>query len=113
MEKLTKTDSKLTFAQTKFSCPTYERLKMPEEKRLSETARYLFHFTIKFGKFYNFKNTVKLYLLKGPIQNTESDFYGVFQLHFYENLFIPAKNIKIINHNSLTKTTVQKLLYEP
>ena len=112
-EKLTQTDSKLTVVQTNFSCPTYERLKKPEEKRLSETARDLFHFTIKDGKFHNFKNPVKLYLLKDPIQNTESDFCGVFQLHFYKNLFILAKNIKIINHNRLTKTTVQKLLYEP
>ena len=34
-------------------------------------------------------------------------------MYFYENLFNPMENKKIINYNNLTKTKVQKLLNEP
>ena len=53
--------------------------------------------------------TVKL---EDPIQNTESNFCGINQQYFGENLFNPIENRKIINLNNLRKTTVQKLLNE-
>ena len=36
----------------------------------------------------------------------------MFQLYFYQNLFDPLNNSKIINQNKLTKDTVLKLLNE-
>ena len=47
-------------------------------------------------------------------QNTSlnSSTCGIFQLHFFENLFNPDKNSKIQNENKLEKNTVEMLLKE-
>ena len=37
---------------------------------------------------------------------------GIFQLYFYENLFVPSFESLIVNDEKLTKNTIRKLLKE-
>ena len=37
---------------------------------------------------------------------------GLFQLYFYKNLFDPDKKSKILNHQTLTKNTLQNRINE-
>ena len=51
-------------------------------------------------------------MVEDRIQDLNSSTCGIFQLHFYENLFNPDKNSKIQNENKLKKNTLEMLLNE-
>ena len=46
------------------------------------------------------------------LQDLDSSTCGMFQLHFYDNLFNPNENSKIQNDTKLTKRPVETLLNE-
>ena len=60
----------------------------------------------------NLKSFVNIWMVEDTIQNLDSGTCGIFQLHFYENLFNPDKNSKIQNESKLKKSTVEMLLNE-
>ena len=60
----------------------------------------------------NLKIFVNIWMVEDTIQNLDSSTCGIFQLHFYENLFNPDKNSKIQNESKLKKSTVEMLLNE-
>ena len=49
-------------------------------------------------------------LVDDKIQETYLDTCGLFQLYFYQNLFNPNENSKILNGEHYTKKTVELLL---
>ena len=51
-------------------------------------------------------------MVEDKIQDLNSSTCGIFQLHFYENLFNPDKNSRIQNDSKLKKSTVKMLLNE-
>ena len=51
-------------------------------------------------------------MVEDRIQDLNSATCGIFQLHFYENLFNPDQNNTIQNESKLKKTTVETLLNE-
>ena len=51
-------------------------------------------------------------MVEDKIQDLNSSTCGIFQLHFYENLFNPDKNSRIQNDSKLKKSTVEMLLNE-
>ena len=51
-------------------------------------------------------------MVEDRIQDLKSSTCGIFQLHFYENLFNPDKNSRIQNDTKLKKSTVEMLLNE-
>ena len=51
-------------------------------------------------------------MVEDRIQDLNSSTCGIFQLHFYENLFNPDKNSKIQNEIELKKSTLEMLLNE-
>ena len=60
----------------------------------------------------NLKSFVNIWMVEDTIQNLDSSTCGIFQLHFYENLFNPDKNTKIQNESKLKTSTVEMLLNE-
>ena len=50
--------------------------------------------------------------MEDSVKNIESDYCGVFQISFYENLFEPSKGSQILDHENLTKNTIPALLNE-
>ena len=73
------------------------------ENRLTDTAIDLLHLINKFGKLHKLKNKVTLDFGNDQIQMIEKDKCGMYQLHFYVNLFNPL---------SLSKRIIEKLLNE-
>ena len=51
-------------------------------------------------------------MLDDQLQELTTDMCGMFQLHFYKNLFDPVRDRKIIDDEFLTKKTVTTLLKE-
>ena len=51
-------------------------------------------------------------MVEDRIQDLDSSTCGIFQLHFYENLFNPDKNSAIQENSKLKKTIVETLLNE-
>ena len=49
-------------------------------------------------------------LVNDQLQETESNTCGLFQFCFYENLFLPLPNSKIIKEKQLNKKTIATLL---
>ena len=46
------------------------------------------------------------------MQDLDSATCGIFQIHFYKNLFNPDENTKILGETKLKKSTVETLLNE-
>ena len=95
-EILNKKDNKITLITLNFSMLEYEN-------RLTDTAIDLLHLINKFGKLHKLKNKVTLDFGNDQIQMIEKDKCGMYQLHFYVNLFNPL---------SLSKRIIEKLLNE-
>ena len=95
-EILNKKDNKITIITLNFSMLEYEN-------RLTDTAIDLLHLINKFGKLHKLKNKVTLDFGNDQIQMIEKDKCGMYQLHFYVNLFNPL---------SLSKRIIEKLLNE-
>ena len=55
---------------------------------------------------------VNIWMVEDRLQDLDSATCGIFQIHFYENLFNPNENSKIQNETKLKKSTVEKLLNE-
>ena len=55
---------------------------------------------------------MKLTLVDDQLQQLDTDTCEKFQLYFYKSLFNPEKNSKILQHEKLTKKTVEILLNE-
>ena len=51
-------------------------------------------------------------MVEDRIQDLDSATYGIFQIHFYENLFNPNEKRKIQDQAKLTKKSVETLLNE-
>ena len=79
--------------------------------KLTDTAKYLFHLLSDFSIKHNVKEII-LYAVDDQLQETTSETCGIFQLYFYKNLFDPLEDSQIIEHEKLTKQTIEKVLNE-
>lgn len=70
----------------------------------------LFYMINKFAKVHSIKEEVKLYLVDNQLQESDTGTCGFFQLFIYANLFLPLKNIQILNEDRLTVEIINKLL---
>ena len=112
IEQMDKTDRKITLCKIKFNLGACKKLSKKEIDSLSETARDFFYFIQVFGIKLKLRSFVNIWMVEDRIQELDSATCGIFQLHFYENLFNPDKNSKIQNESKLKKTTVETLLNE-
>ena len=71
--------------------------------KFSQTALDLFHLLKEFEKLHNVKEEMTINLVDDQLQETESNTCGLFQLHFYENLFLPLSDSKKIKEKQLNK----------
>ena len=98
--------TKINLVNVNFSANSYRKLSEDEKASLSDTANDLLHFIESFAKFER-QNLVYLWLLEDPIQDLNTNTYGLFQTFFYENLFFPSKDSILNEHNKLTYEVVQ------
>ena len=71
-----------------------------------------FQFVQAFGIKLKLRNFVNTWMVEDRLQDLDSSTCGMFQLHFYDNLFNPNENSKIQNDTKLTKRPVETLLNE-
>ena len=55
---------------------------------------------------------MNLLILENTIQNLTTSTCGLFQLYFYKSLFDSYEKSKILNHQTLTKNTLQTRINE-
>ena len=53
---------------------------------------------------------MNILILENRFQNLLRSDYGPFQLYFYKNLFDPDEKSKILQHQKLTKNTLETLI---
>ena len=72
---------------------------------------FFFHLLEQFAKLKK-TNCMNPLILENTIQNLTTSTCGLFQLYFYKNLFDPDEKSKILNHQTLTKNTLQTRINE-
>ena len=97
IDKIDKSDQKITLCKIKFNLGACKKLSKNEINSLSDTARDFFYFIQAFGIKLKLKSFVNIWVVEDRIQDLDSSTCGIFQLHFYENLFNLDKNSKIQN----------------
>ena len=110
LNKFGKNDRKITLISLTFSMREYEKIKDLQELRT--TTQDLLHLMYEFGKLHNVDNEINVFSLDDQLQKIETDTCGIFQLYFYYNLFNPLNNSSVIQHTSISKHTIEKLLNE-
>ena len=110
LKKFRKNDRKITLISLTFSMEQYEKIK--DLNKLRTTTQDLLHLMYEFGKLHDIKDEINVFSLDDQLQKIETDTCGIFQLHFYYNLFNPLANSSIIEHTVLSKNAIAKLLNE-
>ena len=111
-EKMTRSDNKITLCKIQFNLNACKKLSKTELDSLSDTAANFFHFIQAFGNKLKLRNFVNIRTVEDRVQDLNSSTCGIFQLYFYDNLFIPDEKSKIQNNNRLNKKTIETLLKE-
>ena len=112
-KKMTRTDNKITLCKIMFNLNACENLSVKEHGALSDTVRNFFHFVQAFGNKLKLRNFLNIWMVEDRVQTLVSATCGIFQLCFYNNLFIPDENSKIQDKTRLYKKTIETLLNEP
>ena len=90
---MTRTDSKITLVNIKFSLNACKSLTKKELDTLSNTATNFFHFIQALGSKLKLRDFVNIWVVEDRVQD----------LYFYDNLFNPNKNSKIQDKKRLNK----------
>ena len=112
IEKMDRTDDKITLCKIKFNLGACKHLTEDEINYLSDTARNFFYFIQAFGIKLKLRGFVNIWMVEDRLQDLESATCGTFQIYFYQNLFNPDQNSKIQSETKLNKKTVETLLNE-
>ena len=112
IEKIDKTDDKITLCKVKCNLSACKKLSKKEIDSLSETARDFFYFIQAFGIKFKLRGFVNIWMVEDRLQELDSATCGIFQIYFYQNLFNPEENSKIQRNAKLNKKKVETLLNE-
>ena len=112
IEKVDRTDDKITLCKIKFNLSTCKDLIEDEIISLSDTARNFFYFIQACGIKLKLRSFVNIWMVEDRLQDLDSATCGIFQIYFYQNLFNPDENSKIQGETKLNKKTVETLLNE-
>ena len=70
---------------------------------LSDAATNLFHFVQVFGNKLKLRDFVNIWMIKDRVHDLKSVTCGIFQIHFYDNLFNSNESSKIQDKKRLNK----------
>ena len=101
-----KTNQKLQLCIMKFCVESWQKMPQKTKDQLTDTAQNFFHLLEQFAKLKK-TNCMNLSILENTIQNLTTSTCGLIQLYFYEKLFDPDEKSKILNHQTLTKNTLE------
>ena len=112
IEKMDRTDDKITLCKVKFNLSACKHLTENEINSLSKAALNFFYFIQAFGIKLKLRGFVNIWMLEDRFEDLDSATCGIFQIYFYENLLNPEENSKIQGNAKLNKKTVEILLNE-
>ena len=110
IDKMDRTDKKITLCKVKFSLSACKELTEDEILSLSDTARQFFYFVQSFGNKLKLRSFVNIWMVEDRLQDLKTSTCSIFQIYFYKNLFDPEEETKINRETRLTKKTVETLL---
>ena len=109
--KVSLTNQKITLYTMKFSTNTWENLVHQKKEQLTEVAQNFFHLLTQFAKLKK-TNTMNILIVENDLQSLTTSTCRLFQLYSCKNIFDPEEKSKIINHETLNKTTIEAILNE-
>ena len=112
IDKMDRTDKKITLCKIKFSLSACKELTEDEILSLSDTARHFFYFIQSFRNKLKLRSFLNIWMLEDRLQVLESSTCGIFQIYFYHKLFDPGEDRKVNDETKLTRKTVETLLNE-
>ena len=95
----------------KFCVETWQKMSQKTKDQLTDTAQDFFHLLEQFAKLKK-THCMNLLILENTIQNLTTSTCGLFQLYLYKNLFDPDEKSKTLNHQRLTKNTLETRINE-
>ena len=94
IEKMDRTDDKITLCKIKFNLGACKHLTEDEINSLRDTARNFFCFIQAFRIKLKLRGFVNIWMVEDRLQDVESATCGIFQIYFYQNLFNQIKTAK-------------------
>ena len=91
IDKMDRTDKKLTLCKIKFSLSACKELTEDEILSLSDTARQFFYFVQSFGNKLKLRSFLNIWMLEDRLQDLESSTCGIFQIYFTTSSLIRAR----------------------
>ena len=91
IDKMDRTDKKLTLCKIKFSLSACKELTEDEILSLSDTARQFFYFVQSFGNKLKLRSFLNIWMLEDRLQDLESSTCGIFQICFTTSSLIRAR----------------------
>ena len=104
LKSFKKETKRFTLVSLKFSIKEYEKIK--NANRLRPTRQDLLHLMYEFGRLHKVNDTITVHLVDDQLQKIETGTYGIFQLYFYLNLFMPFEGNTILKDTKLSKRTI-------
>ena len=111
-EQMTRTDNKISLKNIRFNLNAFKNLSKKKLDALSDAATNFFHFIQAFGNKLKLRGFVNISTVEDRVQDRNSLTCGIFQIHFYDNLFNPDESSKIQDKKRLNKRPIATLLNE-
>ena len=106
-----KSNQNLKLCTMKLCAETWQKMSKKTKGQLTDTAQNFFHLLEQFAKLKE-THCINVLILENSIQDLISRNCGEFQLCFYKNLFDPDEKSKILNHQTLNKSTLETIINE-
>ena len=106
-----KSRQKLRLCTMKLCAETWQKMSKKTKDQLTDTAQNFFHLLEQFAKLKE-THCMNVLILENSIQDLIIPNSGEFQLCFYKSLFDPDEKSKILNHQTLNKSTLETIMNE-
>ena len=106
-----KSSQKLRLCTMKLCAETWQKMSKKTKDQLTDTVQNFFHLLEQFAKLKE-THCMNVLILENSIQDLISPNCGEFQLCFYKNLFDLDEKSKILNHQTLNKSTLETIINE-
>ena len=105
-----KSSQKLKLCTMKFCVEMWQEMSQKTKDQLTDTAQNFFHLLEQFAKLKK-THCTNVLILENDIQDLISTNYREFHLYFCKNLFDPDEKSKILSHQTLNNSTLDKSTY--
>ena len=95
----------------KLCVETWQKMSQKTKYQLTDTAQKIFPSLEQFAKLKE-THCMNVLIVENSIQDIISPNCREFQLYFYKNLFDPDEKSKILNHQTLSKSTLETIINE-